>query len=297
MLRRIFAALLFLPVFASPALAQTDPLSYTEKTLTHFVHDYANVISAPTEAQLEQELNSYAQKTDHTIVVATVPSLNGESEQEFATALFKKWKIGRADVDNGLLVLVAPNEHAIKIEVGYGLEGALTDLTTAHIAQNIMAPAFKAGDYDTGIREGVAALEKAAESESVTTPEETQEDRTAMLAIGFGFLLFGALSILFLVDNRKHVWPSAILGGVFGAGDGIALAALGWSNTTIAIFGIGGAIAGYLFGRWLKKIKFDPSKYRIYGGDMGGIGGSSSGGGFSGHSGGMSGGGGGGAKW
>lgn len=280
-------------LWAPLAQAQT----YIEPTLTRFVHDYANVFSAPVETQLEQDLNSYAQKTDHTIVVATIPSLEGKTEQQFANELFNKWRIGRADVDNGLLVLVAPNERAIWIEVGYGLEGVLTDLTTSQIARTIMAPAFQTGDYDKGITEGVAALKKVAEGEPIVTPKETRGDWMVMFAIGFGLLLFGALAILFLVDNRKHVWPSGVLGGVFGAGDGVVFIVMGWSSMTIVVFAIGGAIAGYLFGQWLKKIKFDPTKYGTSGGGWGSRGDRGSEGGFSGHTGGSSGGGGGGARW
>lgn len=298
LLMAIVAGLVFL---ISTVSAQTpDTLAQMDEKLVRFVNDYAQVISPSVEAQLESELNAYAVQTDHTIVVATTPSLDGKHEQQFANELFAKWKIGRADIDNGLLILVAPVERTVWIEVGYGLEGVVTDLTASHIARTIMAPAFKAGDYDTGVTEGVAAIKKVAEGE--VAPSEKigffYSDFFLILSLMTAVsLIVGGTLIAFVIDNRKRIWPSIVTGGIVGLLDGLtALVFGGMLFHTVLLTGIYTLLA-YLLARWLNKIKFDPTKYRTSGGGWSNSGGPGGGSSFSGHSGGSSGGGGGGARW
>src|SRR4029077_1107947 len=88
----------------------------------------------------------------------TLPTLDGESVEGYATKVFETWKLGQKGKDNGVLVVVVPNDRKMRIEVGYGLEGTLPDVAAARIIRNVMTPAFKAGDYDKGVSEGVAAI-------------------------------------------------------------------------------------------------------------------------------------------
>src|SRR5258706_16297009 len=87
-----------------------------------------------------------------------MPTLDGESVEGYSTRAFEEWKLGQKGKDNGVLVVVVPNDHKMRIEVGYGLEGTLPDVAAARIIRNVMTPAFKAGDYDKGVTEGVAAI-------------------------------------------------------------------------------------------------------------------------------------------
>lgn len=300
-LAAILSSLIFLALTVSAVSAQTpDTLAQMDEKLVRFVNDYAQVISPSVEAQLENELNAYALQTDHTIVIATTPSLDGKHGQQFANELFSKWKIGRADIDNGLLVLIAPNERTVWIEVGYGLEGVVTDLTAASIARNIMAPSFKSGDYDTGVTEGFAAIKKAAEGE-MAPPEKTgffYSDFFLILSIMTAVsLIVGATFVAFVLDNRKRIWPSILTGGIAGLFDGLTVFVLGGMLAYIILIIAAFTLLAYLLARWLNKIQFDPTKYRTSGSNWTNGRGSSSGSDFSGHSGGSSGGGGGGAKW
>ncbi|TIM80656.1 TPM domain-containing protein, partial [Mesorhizobium sp.] len=102
-----------------------------------------------------RKLADFEAKSSDQIVVATVPSLDGEEIEPYANRLFRAWKLGQAGEDNGVLLLVANNDRKMRIEVGYGLEGTLTDLHTRLIIENDMVPAFRAGDFSGGIAKAV----------------------------------------------------------------------------------------------------------------------------------------------
>src|SRR4051794_19795682 len=123
--------------------------------LTGRVVDNAGIIDAGTKAALAQKLADFETKGSDQIVVATIPSLGGEEIEPYANRLFRFWKLGQAKENNGVLLLVAPNDRKMRIEVGYGLEGTLTDLHTKLIIENDMVPAFRAGDFSGGIAKAV----------------------------------------------------------------------------------------------------------------------------------------------
>jgi uncharacterized protein len=123
--------------------------------LTGRIVDQANVISAETRGALEPKLAELETKSGIQLVVATVASLGGEEIEPYANALFRTWKLGEKAKNNGVLLLVAPTEHRVRIEVGYGLEGTLTDALSKVIITNAIAPRFKAGDYSGGVSRGV----------------------------------------------------------------------------------------------------------------------------------------------
>ncbi len=140
------AALLFTAV---NAVALTFP------ALTGRVVDQANIISAQTRTALEQKLSDLEAKSGIQLVVGTVASLQGQEIEPYANELFRNWKLGEKTKNNGVLLLVAPNERRVRIEVGYGLEGTLTDALSKVIITNAIAPRFKAGDFSDGISRGV----------------------------------------------------------------------------------------------------------------------------------------------
>lgn len=123
--------------------------------LTGRVVDQANIIPADTRQALETKLADLESKSSIQLVVATVSSLDGEEIEPYANELFRTWKLGQKDKNNGVLLLVAPNEHKVRIEVGYGLEPTLTDALSKIIITNAIAPRFKAGDFGGGIARGV----------------------------------------------------------------------------------------------------------------------------------------------
>jgi uncharacterized protein len=122
------------------------------------VADYADILPADAEAQLDAKLRTWTEQTGRPIVVATVTSLDGEEIEPYAVRMFETWGIGPADTDQGILLLVAPNERKVRIEVGYGLSEYVTDILSGRIIRTDITPRFKAGDFPGGINAGVDAL-------------------------------------------------------------------------------------------------------------------------------------------
>jgi uncharacterized protein len=148
----LLAGLLASMADAPPAGAADVPY------LTGRVVDAAEVLSPAARERLGAALKAHEDRTTNQVVVLTVPELAGESVEDYATRVFEDWKLGRRDRDNGVLVLVAPSDRRMRIEVGYGLEGTLTDAVAGRIIRNQMTPRFKSGDFDGGVIEGVEAV-------------------------------------------------------------------------------------------------------------------------------------------
>src|ERR1700731_3478240 len=123
--------------------------------LTGRVVDQAGVMSADSRSAVEAKLKDLEDKSGIQLVVATVKSLQGGDIETFANELFRTWKLGEAKKNNGVLLLVAPAERKVRIEVGYGLEGTVTDALAQVIIASAMVPSFKANDYPGGIERGV----------------------------------------------------------------------------------------------------------------------------------------------
>jgi uncharacterized protein len=123
--------------------------------LTGRIVDQANIIPAETRSAIEPKLADLEAKSGIQLVIATVTSLEGQEIEPYANELFRSWKLGEKAKNNGVLLLVAPNERRVRIEVGYGLEGTLTDALTKVIITNAITPRFKAGDFSGGISRGV----------------------------------------------------------------------------------------------------------------------------------------------
>lgn len=122
------------------------------------VNDYAGMLSSATIQSLESELKGFEQTDSTQIVVLTVPSLEGEAIEDFSIRVAEAWKIGHKGSDNGAILVIAQKDRKMRIEVGYGLEGRLTDLVSGQIIRNVIAPEFKAGDYDKGVLDGINAM-------------------------------------------------------------------------------------------------------------------------------------------
>lgn len=278
-----------MPIFAHAYSSPGDPTGY--------VNDFAGVLSSETRVLLEQNLVALEKETGDEVAVVTVKSLGGDTVENYAEKLFKQWEIGKKDADNGLLVLVAMDEHKIRIEVGYGLEGTVTDLQSGIIIREVITPAFKAGDYDGGVARAVDAIIKiitgAPGAERFSTPAEVENITSGLYwkEILFGILFFGNI-LIGLLGRTKSWW----LGGVLGAIAGLVISFI-WGFIYIGIVSmIGLSLLGLL-------LDFVASKGggrgpSIIGGIFGGGGGrGGGGGGFGGFGGGGSGGGGSSGSW
>ena len=135
--------------------AVVTAFALTLPALTGRIVDQANIIPAATRGAIEGKLAELESKSGIQLVVATVKSLEGQEIEPYANQLFRSWKLGEKTKNNGVLLLVAPNEHRVRIEVGYGLEGTLTDALSKVIITNAITPRLKTGDFAGGISRGV----------------------------------------------------------------------------------------------------------------------------------------------
>lgn len=299
----------FFPILALILLVPGSVFAYTSPGSPEgYVTDFAEILSPETESMLESELVEFTASTTIEIAVVTVNSLDGDDVATYANELFREWGIGKKETNNGLLLLVAPNERELRIEVGYGLEGVVPDITAGQIIDDIITPAFKLGDYDGGVTAGVQVLERVAEGEVFISPTKDTHRSDDLIEVIFGVGIFGMTGIIFLfqflmflaaIFSRSKSWW---FGGVVGVGLGVFLFYL----TDLLLVGVVGAVVlgglGALYDYFVSKVYKEhvdhgltPPWY-IGGGRSGsGWGGGSSGGG--GFSGGSSGGGGASGSW
>ena len=159
-----------LAALALPVAALAQDIDFP--ALTGRVVDAASLLDPATEAALDARLAAHESASSDQVVVATVPSLDGRDVADYANRLGRAWGIGTAENDNGVLLVVAPNERAVRIEVGYGLEGALPDALAGRIVRREILPAFRSGDYAGGIEAGTDAILRAIEGEYVAPPDD-----------------------------------------------------------------------------------------------------------------------------
>lgn len=145
-------------IIASLCLLPITALALDVPYLTGRVTDNAQILSDSMRKLLTQRLKAHEDQTTNQVAVLTIPSLEGESIEDYAVKVFEEWKLGQTDKDNGILVIVAPNDRRMRIEVGYGLEGTLTDSMAGSIIRNAMTPRFKNGDYNGGIEAGITQI-------------------------------------------------------------------------------------------------------------------------------------------
>lgn len=262
-----------------PAWALDLPL------LKGHINDYAGMLTPARAAALEEALRDFERSDSTQIVVLTVPNLGGEDIESFSIRVADAWKIGQKGTDNGVILLVAQTERKVRIEVGRGLEGKLTDLVSGRIIRAEISPRFKAGDYDGGIVAGVKAIAAVVKGEYTAAPRDLRQGKKGAPPL-MTLLIFLAVAAVFLGSFSK------LLSGAVGA---IGLPIIAWLTFPgLALAVIGGLIVGgFVFGLLLPLL-FGGGGGRG-GGSFGGpfIGGGSFGGGGGGGFGGFSGGGGG----
>jgi uncharacterized protein len=256
------------------------------------VNDLAGLLPPSRAAALERKLEAFERETSHQVVLLTVPSLGGEEIEDFSMRVAEAWKIGHAGLDNGVIVLVAPHERRVRIEVGYGLEGVIPDVVASRIIRERMTPLFAQGRMADGIEAGLDAVMAAARGEEIPAARRPQAARrngadpfTALLASAMAALFFGTP---FIALGRRAL--GALVGAVVAVGvTWLLLGLWPWAPLAALFGGVAGAIgpAAGAGGRGR----------RGFGGPFGGwggggwSGGGSSGGGFSGGGGGFGGGG------
>lgn len=265
-----------------------------------YVNDFANVLSEPVESQLQEILRQYAASTTNEIAVATVRSLDGDYIENFAEKLFQEWGVGTSKEDNGVLLLLATEDRELRIEVGYGLEGAIPDSVADRIIRDDMIPALKENNYDGAVTAGVGRIMEAARGEyaAIDTSVSSTTDWSGFIEPVFIFGLFILQWLWAILARTKSWW----LGGVFGLGLGAVVSSIfGWwlfsglAFTSLLIFL--GLLFDYIVSNTYQKSQLKNTSPPWWaGGSSGGFGGRG-GGGFGGFGGGRSGGGGASGRW
>jgi uncharacterized protein len=187
----LVVALVWLGAATTPALAQ----ELRFPALSGRVVDQANLLSPQKEAELTQRLEALERDTSDQLVVVTIESLQDRDIADYGYQLGRAWGIGQSEEDNGVLLIVAPNERKVRIEVGYGLEPILTDALSALIIHERILPAFREGGFERGITDGVAAIDEQLRLD----PEEAQARAAAAEAPDAEVPVAVILFILFVV--------------------------------------------------------------------------------------------------
>ena len=258
-----------------------------------FVNDFAGLLTAESKNALEQKLTAFKNESSFEISVATISFLEGESIEMYSIQLAREWGIGQKGKNTGVLILIAPNDRQARIEVGYGLEGALTDAQASAIVRNIMIPVFAKGNYEKGIIDGVDAVIGVVRGEINDSLMGNDKNNSILWNFfrGIGgqaiFVIF--LVIISVLASTKSWW----LGGVFGLVAGIIIGIF-----TGLLIGIIYTIVLTALGLLIDYVVSKRGGPGGRGGFWGGFGGGSmGGGGFGGFGGGSFGGGGASGRW
>jgi uncharacterized protein len=280
--RASFLALLLCWACAALALVAVPPL-------TGRVVDQTGTLSTGDISSLTQTLQDLEARKGSQIAVLIVPTTDGEAIEQFSLRVAEAWKIGRKKIDDGALLVVAKNDRRLRIEVGYGLEGALTDATTKRIIDEDITPKFKAGDFGGGVAAGVDKMVRIVNGEKLPEPEPPHWQDSGSFNPEDLFNPFLLIPALFLGGLLR-----GLLGRLLGSVTAGALTALiAWflvGSVVVAL--VVGAIASFVVLISEGFMSAGPGRRGSSGGWSGGSGGSWSSGGSSGSSGGFGGGGG-----
>lgn len=238
---RKFLPLILLVLFAVPSLAQN--LDFLPSTPRGMVNDYADMLTSSEEQQLERKLINYRDTTTNVIAIATLESLEENSIEEVASELFNNWRMWEGDRYNGILILISEGDRAIRIEVGYGLEGAIPDVMANRILNDIISPSFRNQDVYGGLDKATNAMIQLASGEFEGTPEGLR-DTSSNGGIPIDVIIIIVVIIIFIVtrggrggkgNRRRTFGPTDVIevlfwsqifgggrnrGGGFGSGSG-----------------------------------------------------------------------------
>lgn len=278
---RSFCALLLLSI----AILLAPPVAFAFELPPNdgFVTDVTGVLSRSEDEMLEARIADYARTTSNEIAIVIVPTLAGVPIEAASLDLARTWAVGSSK-NNGILVLVALEDRLVRIDVGYGLEGAVPDLVAQGIIDTDLLPAFREAQYASGLDAAITSLQRHIGGEYSADRYALQQDASGIGSFVVFFLFIGLQWIMAILSRTKSWW----LGGVFGAGCGIALVVLfGWW-LSIPLLTVLGLALDYAVSRsyhrrgptaWWAGGRFGPGGGGSGGGGFGGFGGGSFGGG------------------
>lgn len=203
---------LFCLLLCLPVQAQTVPVP----ALGGRVTDLTGTLSSEQRARLEAQLQSFESRKGAQLAVLIVPTTGSETVEQYALRVAENWKLGRKGVDDGALLLVAKEDRALRIEVGYGLEGILPDVIAKRIISEVIVPHLRQGDFAGGIEAGVQQMMRVVDGEALPAPKTTRYDGSWIQFLPVLFVIFLLLGGVF----------RALFGRLIGAGIGGTLVAL-----------------------------------------------------------------------
>jgi uncharacterized protein len=227
---------LLLLLFGSGALADV-----AVPPLRSPVTDLTGTLTSEQSATLEQQLRAFEAKQGSQIAVLIVPTTQPETIEQYGIRVAEAWKLGRRGVNDGALLLIAKDDRAVRIEVGYGLEGVLPDVLANRIVDQVVVPRFRSGDFFGGIREAIERMSALIEGEPLPEPAQSQRDVPSANGLG------NALPLLLLLVFVGSTVLRGMLGRFGGASvtAGIA-AAIVWFLTSTLIIAIGAAVIAFV---------------------------------------------------
>lgn len=251
---QLLSVIIFGHLLLCVSLWSAEPWEDLKKT-NRAVHDFAGIVDSGTEQRLEALLFELYRKTNASQVVVTVPDLGGLTVEDFATRLFEKWGIGDSKTDRGVMLLVAPKEKKLRIEVGYGLEPVITDIQAKSIIEQHIVPLFKSGNMSSGVFNGsLELMHLIAQDSNITLSEPrnavpvSKKKESISLGDILFYLIFAGVVGLRLFGPRSHrrrgstywVGGSGWGGGGFGGGSSGGFGGFGGGMS-----GGGGASGGW----------------------------------------------------
>ena len=277
-MKQRFSLMLLLLLLASFNL----PAQQEIPSLKARVTDLTNTLTTQQIKTLEEKLHNFEEQKGSQVAVLIIPTTDPETIEQYGIRVAEAWKIGREDVDDGVILIVAKDDRKLRIEVGYGLEGALPDAYAKRIIENIIVPDFRKGQFYQGLSDGVGAIMGLIDGEDL--PEVTQAPTTTLGVKTEKFFIFLIMIVLLalsivkaMIKKSKYKWLATIITGiiawlVFGS---LLFGGIGLLIAIFVMFSEGSGRGGG----------------RFYGGGFSGGGTSFGGGGFSGGGGGFGGGG------
>jgi uncharacterized protein len=184
------------------------------------VNDHANVLSESEKAGLESILKRFEAETTNQVVLLVIPSLEGDSLEDFSIRVAEAWKVGQKGRDNGVIFLVAIEDRKARIEVGYGLEGTLTDAQSGRILRNLVFPAFRQGAYPSGIQAGVVGILQTIQGEFPSQAARQMAPTRQARARASGLLLPLLFFLLLFSRGGRFFLLGGLLGGMWGGRGG-----------------------------------------------------------------------------
>ncbi|HEP9100175.1 TPA: TPM domain-containing protein [Pseudomonas aeruginosa] len=240
---------LFLAVASAQELVAVPPLQAR-------VTDLTGTLAADRIAALDAQLRAFEERKGVQIAVLMVRSTQPEPVEQYALRVVEQWKLGRRKVDDGALLLVAKDDRAVRIEVGYGIEGALSDLVARRIIDEVITPRFRQGDFDGGIAAGAEQIMRVVDGEPLPAASPRRQERTNDIGQAWPFLFVVALMLGGLLRNALGRVPGAVVtAGVLGAAAWLVVGTLavatlaGLAGFFVTLLGIGMGGHGGMHGR------------------------------------------------